>query len=218
MSKLKEALADLRELIEDVTTVSHPFTDAHAEETRRRAVEIGAGLVGEDFNRYQAVFQHGMSVIAQVQVRNLVPILHETTAGKLACVAGVISDVPRWQEELEALESSLASFGLDIKQDGSDSFVVKATALHYTMGMTPKNVIAKRLPKSYPMMLRGTDFDAAERAVKGTRLASVFNEGQRVSLDKDDMMLLLDKCNDYDDEAVMNLRSSILSTIGIEEV
>jgi hypothetical protein len=219
MSKLlKEALADLRELVEDVTISSHPFTDAHVAETRRRAVEIGASLTGESYNKYMAVFQHAMSVVASVQERNLIPVVHETEAGRLTCVAGVISDVPRWQEELEALESSLASFGLDTKQDTSDSFVVKATTLRYTMGLTPKNVIAKKLPKSYNLMLRGSDFRAVDHAVRGTRIATLLNEGERVGLDRDDMMLLLDKLNDFDNDDAMSVRSGILSTIGIEEV
>jgi hypothetical protein len=59
----------------------------------------------------------------------------------------------------------------------------------YTLGTTPINVILSRLPHKYDM-----------------------------SLNKSDMTIILESLAESDDQDAWSLRSSILETIGIEEI
>lgn len=189
MSKhLTEALADLKELIGDATQISHPYTDAHVNETRRKAFRIGASLVGEERSRYLAVLEVGMKTIAAVQTRNSKEILQENS---FVGVAGVQSDTLRWEDRLESLEYAMASFGLESTRDGDDGLVVSPVV---TAG---QEALYTRLPSSITIKLLDAEKHNAIKATASTFLSNRIAQGT-ASLDRDEAFLflqLLDEAN-----------------------
>lgn len=179
--RLKTALANLKDLVDDVRNVVHGFTDAHVNETRRRAVRIGAGLKGEDHNKYVAVMEVGMQVVADVQARNTEALNSNNTTA----VAGIASDKPAWQDRLESLEYSLNAYGLQTQASCDDGFVVLP---HATEASTYESMLA-RLPDT--MVLSSMEVVTARRVqavTADTYLGAAIASGSK--LDKDDMILL----------------------------
>lgn len=186
MSKdLKEALGDLKELIGDTKQISHPYTNSHVNETRRRAFRIGASLVGENHSRYLAVLEVGMKTVASVQKRNSEEILQDNS---FVGVAGVLSDTPRWEDKLESLEFACASFGLNTVRDGDDGVVVSARTDAGT------ELIYSKLKSTNKVELLEHEKNKALKAVGNTFLASKISCAS--VLDRDEMFLFLTLLNE----------------------
>lgn len=189
MSKqLTEALANLKELIGDATQISHPYTNAHVNETRRRAFRIGAGLAGEEHSRYLAVLEVGMQTVTAVQTRNSNEILQDNS---FVGVAGVQSDTLRWEDRLESLEYSMASFGLETTRDGDDGVVVAPAV---TAG---QEALYTRLPAITVISLLEAEKHNAMKATASTFLVNRIAQGT-AKLDRDEAFLflqLLDEAN-----------------------
>lgn len=181
--RLKTALANLKDLVDDVRNVVHGFTDAHVNETRRRAVRIGAGLIGEDHTKYVAVMEVGMQVVADVQARNTEAL----NSNNAVAVAGIASDKPVWQDRLESLEYSLNAYGLQAQASCDDGFVVLPQAA--SASASTYEALRARLPDT--MDLSSMEVVTSRRvsaAVADTYLGTLIASGSK--LDKDDMILL----------------------------
>lgn len=111
----------------------------------------------------------------------------------------------------------------------------------YTYGCTPESVIMNSLPNSYNMELVSSDYKVFAKLVNvgiDSRLQAVILSQKNISicdnkaglsLNKESMLCLLNRCFDYglsdydlldesEKEIALNLRSSILYTLGIEEL
>ena len=113
----------------------------------------------------------------------------------------------------------------------------------FTIGKTPEKTIAKQLPDTYVMELTNNDFEVIKKLVNigiDSRLQGVtglalniIENRAKLELDKPSMVCLLNRLLDYSDFGAMadsellehdqkldsyDLRSSILQTIGIEEI
>lgn len=111
----------------------------------------------------------------------------------------------------------------------------------YSYGCTPESVIRENLPVNYNMELNGKDYEVFARLVNigiDSRLQAVnvsndvirrIHNKAGLNLDKESMLCLLNRCFDYglsdynlldesEKERALDLRSSILYTIGIEEL
>ena len=111
----------------------------------------------------------------------------------------------------------------------------------YFYGCTPESVIMNSLPNSYNMELVSSDYEIFAKLVNigiDARLQAVIlsqknistcDNKARLNLDKESMLCLLNRCFDYglsdynlldesEKEIALDLRSSILYTIGIEEL
>lgn len=207
-NQLQEALADLKEMLKDTQHVSHPYTNAHIFEARRRAVRIGASLSGESHNKYMAVVEVGMNALACVQNRNSNDVIQKD--GYVG-VAGVEASTPRWEDRLESLEYSLASYGLQTKRNGDDGVIVLP-------GKT-ETVSASVLEARYGMAGSvGFDLEVlaakhVRHAVAGTRLEDSISSGHNV-LSYDDALLLLDLIGEYESEA--GIESELVKNLAAE--
>ena len=117
----------------------------------------------------------------------------------------------------------------------------------FTLGLTPEKVIEKQLPETYEMELTSYDYTIFAKLVNlgiDSRLQAIFADEiktikeyfthkARIELDKPSMICLLNRLFDYSefgecaDDTLLeaeekfeayDLRSSILQTIGIEEI
>lgn len=213
MSRLQEALSALTELLTDTQFISHPYTDSHVAEVRRRGVRIGAGLTTqEDRNKYTAVLEVGMAAVAKVQKRNSIDVPQSST---WVGIAGVESDAPRWEEKLESLEYSLGSYGLDFKRSGDDSLVVSAHVKNYVDAKAvPAQVVASRLKQQNTVVLSGSDKKRAVAACEDTYLSSVVaSDSDTINLGKDDMLVFLDCLASQD--SCERLHAHVLEGLGI---
>jgi hypothetical protein len=207
MSKqMQTAVADLKELLSDTKFISHPYTNSHVNETRRRGFRIGASLVGEERSRYLALLDVGMTSVAGVQVRNSQEVLQPNS---FVGVAGVESTTLRWEDNLESLEYALASHGLTSVRDGDDGVVVEAQ-----VKTAPDNIYLK-LKATSTLDLRGVQKRVACRAVAGTFLEQHIAQGT-AELDRDEMQLFLELLDEHPEG--QDVRASILEDLNIPGV
>lgn len=98
----------------------------------------------------------------------------------------------------------------------------------FTYGCTPKEILLSHLPDYYPMELVGEDkdimIDVINQGIDSHLEACTDTAhnwlGNRLglSISKNDMLVILRRLLESENENAFSLRTGILSTIGIEEI
>lgn len=207
MSKLKQALADQRELFTDTQHISHPYTAQHVNELRRRSVRIGAGLTGEARTKYNAVQEVGLRAVAAVQKRNAIEVMHENS---MVGVAGVQVGNPRWLDRLESLEYAIGSFGVECERQGDDTVTVKPLK----SSDVSIEAATARVGKRVKVALSGSLLRQARAVTEGTYLQDALNlDSDLKTFSKDDFQLLLGLCDEHVNAS--KLKATLLEAIGV---
>lgn len=209
-SKLRKALADQTELFTDTQHISHPYTQQHVNELRRRSVRIGAGLSGEERTRYNAVQEVGLRAVAKVVARNQVDVMHDNA---MVGVAGVEVGNPRWLDKLESLEYAVSSFGLVCERNGDSTVTVKPIKL--SCDTVTVEACAARTGKHVKVTLSGSTLRQAKAVTEKTYLSDALNtDSDLKTFSKDDFQLLLGLCDEH--TGTSKLKTALLEAVGIK--
>lgn len=208
---LKRALADQAELFTDTQFISHPYTDQHISELRRRSIRIGAGLSGEDRNKYVAVQEVGMQAVAAVQKRNSQEVVQDSG---FVGVAGVQSTSPRWLDRMESLEYALSAFGLSVSRSGDDEVTVRP--FHLTPETATVEAVAVVAKSVVKVKLTGSLLRRAKALTEETYIHDALDTDKDLKkLNKDDMLLLMGLVNESNGDGADQLKQTLLDAVGI---
>jgi hypothetical protein len=170
-----------------------------------------------------------MAAVLEVQARNAVDTIEVVDGAFVTCAAGApLSGQPRWEEKLESLEFSLASFGIVGNRHGDDSVTVAGVTKQkkfpntYWYGETPAGVVNKNTPDRVRAVLDAAVIRTLKDVCDSIPACNKIT-GDRVNFSKFDFISILDFLLDADvDEAyeddIRRARKALLQTIWIKEL
>src|ERR1035437_2314561 len=206
---LKVALAYQAELFTDTQFISHPYTDQHINELRRRSIRIGAGLTGEDRNKYVAVQEVGMRAVAAVQKRNHEEVVQSSG---FVGVAGVESTSPRWLDRMESLEYALSAFGLSASRSGDNDVTLRP--FHMTPETATVEAVAVVSKPVVKVKLVGSMLRRATALTDETYIHDALDTDKDLKkMSRDDMLLLMGLVNESNGND--QLKQTLLDAVGI---
>ena len=158
---VNEATASIGDLLREVSAKSGPLTEAYCAETRTKIRTVVAMMHREDRVKILPKLKTAYETLSLLQERNSEERVSHHNADGMNVTAFVASasEDPIWQQNVEALEHSLAHYGLETKRLSEKRVLVKAATFRksFPVGGTPKEVIVRSLPQTVEVKVSGTN-------------------------------------------------------------
>jgi hypothetical protein len=225
-----EARLCIGELLHEVKGKSGTLTNAYCDEVR---LKIGTSVAMVDREHRESLVESltvANTILDRIQARNrnTEAFTHKSKTGEVTAFVQDLNEDPIWMQNVEALEHSLAHYGVETKRLSEGRVRVSASPVRFDfpIGGTPKDVLARKLPSTSNINVNGKNALVIMHAL-GSRLKKyAFSDTLRITSDdkvkreisikKQELMDLLAALFDFGPDG-WNIRVDILESYGIQE-